>query len=103
MLRIILIFLILVGAIAFGLQNHSDTVTITFLPGVRSDLVPVYILALGSFVVGMAASILMMLPMWMRDKLELRKQRKSLSRAEDELSQMRNIKAKNQETPGVRG
>ncbi len=99
MIRIILILCILVGAIGFGFQNRAETITIHYVPGLATEGVPVYILALGSFIVGMVAGIVMTLPSWMKDKLALRKHRKVLSRAEDELSRMRSAESKNTEEP----
>ncbi len=97
MIRTVVVFLVLICAIGFGLQNHAETVTIHYLPGMATEGVAVYVLAMGSFAVGMAAAILIMLPTWMKDKLALRKHRKSLSRAEDLLSRMRSVGEKNTE------
>ena len=101
MIRVILVLLILLGAIGFGFQNHAETVIVHYLPGLATEGVPVYILALGSFIVGMAAGIVMTLPSWMKDKLALRKHRKFLSRAEDELSRIRSTGTRNTEDPGT--
>lgn len=89
MIRILIFSLILVAAFTFMIKNTEQMVQIQYLMGYSTPLIPVYQLVAGAFISGMLLTGFLIFPEWIRMRLELRRQRKSLQRIEDEMDRLR--------------
>jgi lipopolysaccharide assembly protein A len=89
MIRVLISTLILVAAFTFMIENTEQAVQIRYLLGYSTPPIPVYQLVAGAFITGMLLTGLLMFPEWVRMRLEIRRQRKSLQRIEDEMDRLR--------------
>lgn len=76
MIRLILFFIILLAIIVLATANN-EPVQINYLIG-KTPPLPLYIIIGGSFVAGGIAFTIMILPVWIKNKLEIRKLKRSI-------------------------
>jgi lipopolysaccharide assembly protein A len=89
MIRILILAFVLVGAFTFMIENTEQTVQIRYLFGYSTPPMPVYQLVAGAFIVGMVLTGLLIFPEWIRMRLTIRRQNKSLQRIEEEMDRLR--------------
>ena len=89
MIRVLIFILVLVAAFTFMIENTEQTVQIRYVMGYSTPPIPVYQLVAGAFIIGMLLTGLLIFPEWIRMRLELRRQRKSLQRVEEEITRLR--------------
>lgn len=80
MIRIIFSLVIIAAVLILAIAN-KDQVQINYLFGVTSPQ-PLCIILVGTFVTGGLAFTIILLPAWIRDKMEIRKLRRSLQKTE---------------------
>ena len=89
MIRTFLFILILLLGFTFIVKNTDQTVALQYFFGLAAPPIPVYQLVIGAFIVGMLLTGILIFPEWIRLRLEVRRQRKSLVRIEDEMARLR--------------
>jgi len=89
MIRVLVSVLILLMGFTVVVMNTEQTVVLHYFIGLASPPIPVYHLVVGAFITGMLLTGLMLFPEWIRMRLEIRRQRKSLQRIEDEMARLR--------------
>jgi len=89
MIRALIFMVVLVAAFAFMIENTEQTVQIKFLLGYATPPIPIYQLVAGAFLVGMVLTGLLIFPEWIRMRLTIRRQNKSLQRIEEEMDRLR--------------
>ena len=80
MVRIVFSLIIITAVLILAIAN-KDQVQINYLFGITSPQ-PLYIILVGTFVAGGLAFTIILLPAWIRDKMEIRKLRRSLQKTE---------------------
>lgn len=89
MIRLMLVALLLLLALTFFLQNQEQEVTLRYLFGLKSASTPIYKPILSAFAVGILVAAILLLPAWIRGRLELRRKTKALQEAEADLERLR--------------
>lgn len=89
MIRLILLLILALFLLTLGLKNSGLLISLNYFFGVTTRPVPVVWLIAGAFAVGLVLGWLFVLPGWIRLKLELRRQRRTQDRMEEELGQYR--------------
>ncbi len=89
MIRVLIFILILLLGFTGVVKNTEQTVVLQYFFGLATPPLPVYQLVAGAFIAGMFLVGLMVFPEWIRMRLEIRRQRKSLQRIEDEMARLR--------------
>ncbi len=80
MIRLIFAMIMIIAVFILALVN-KDQVQINYLIGTTSPQ-PLYIILVGAFVVGGLVFTIILLPAWIRDKMEIRKLKRSLQKIE---------------------
>lgn len=80
MIRIIFSLIIIIAVLILAIAN-KDQVQINYLLGITSPQ-PLYIILVATFIAGGLAFTIILLPAWIRDKMEIRKLRRSLQKTE---------------------
>ena len=80
MIRIVFSLIIIIAVLILTIAN-KDQVQINYLFGITSPQ-PLYIILVGTFVTGGLAFTIILLPAWIKDKMEIRKLRRSLQKTE---------------------
>ena len=89
MISIIWAAVILLGAGSFFLQNQEQHVTVRYLFGMGEASTPLNVPILSAFAVGLALGTAMLLPAWIRGRLELRRMSRTLTELQADLEQFR--------------
>ena len=89
MIRLILVGVLLLLALAFFLQNQEQEATIRYFFGLLESSTPIYKPILAGFAVGLLVSGILLFPPWVRGRIELRRKTKALQNAEVDLAQLR--------------
>ncbi len=85
MIQLILLTILGFLLLALGLMNSERLVSLNYFFGVARPI-PIAWLIAGAFAAGLVLGWLFVLPGWVRLKIELRRQRKTQNRLEEELS-----------------
>jgi putative membrane protein len=89
MIRVLVFILILLLGFTVVVKNTEPTVVLQYFFSLATPPIPVYQLVAGAFIIGMLLTGLLVFPEWIRMRLEIRRQRKSLQRIEDEMARLR--------------
>ncbi|MEK6684200.1 MAG: LapA family protein [Nitrospirota bacterium] len=89
MIRALIFILILLLGFTIVVKNTGPMVALQYFFGLATPPIPVYQLVAGAFIIGMLLTGLMVFPEWIRIRLELRRQRKTLQRMEEEMAHLR--------------
>ena len=89
MVRLILVGILLLLALTFFLQNQEQEVTLRYFFGLNTASTPIYKPILSAFGVGLLVATILLLPDWIRTRLELRRKTQSLQEAEADLARLR--------------
>ncbi len=87
MIRFLLILILFVVAFTLAINNLQETIRIHYFFGYESRPIHVYLLIVGAFLLGMVITVLLLLPEWVKNRLRLRRQERTLQRLESELRQ----------------
>lgn len=80
MIRIFISLIIIITVLVLAIINKGQ-VQINYLFGTTSPQ-PLYLILVGAFFVGGLAFTIILLPVWIRDKIEIRKLRRTLQKIE---------------------
>lgn len=80
MIRIVFSLIIIIVILILAIANKVE-VPINYLFGTTPPQ-PLYMILIGTFVAGGLAFTIILLPAWIRDKMEIRKLRRSLQKIE---------------------
>ena len=89
MIRVLIFTLILLLGFTVVVNNTDQVVVLQYFLDLATPPIPVYQLVAGAFIIGMLLTGLLVFPEWIRMRLEIRRQRKSLQRIEDEMARLR--------------
>ncbi|MBI3811585.1 MAG: LapA family protein [Nitrospirae bacterium] len=89
MIRVLIFILVLLLGFTVVVKNTDQTVVLQYFFSLATPPIPVYQLVASVFILGMLLTGLMIFPEWVRMRLEIRRQRKSLQRIEDEMARLR--------------
>jgi uncharacterized integral membrane protein len=88
MIRLLILLLVIILYFTFVLSNLEEKTELRFLFGLKTQPLPVYLLVLGSFTIGMLLASILVIPGWIRMRMEMRRQRKTIEQMEQELSRL---------------
>jgi len=86
------LFLILgISGLFFGAlyMNQEQEVSLHFFWGMETSPLPIYLIVLSSFLVGLFVSVLIFVPGWIRSMLDRRKKSKRIEQLEINIDKMR--------------
>lgn len=82
MIRLIFSLIVLIGVLILAMVN-KEQVELNYLFGTTSPL-PLYLILVGTFIIGGIVFTGILLPAWVKDKMEIRKLRRALQNREAE-------------------
>ena len=88
MIRLLLLLLVIILYLAFVIYNLEDRVVLHYVLGLSTRPLPVYLLTLGSLILGMILAVVFTLPGWIRMRMEMRRQRRTIAQMEQELNRL---------------
>ncbi len=91
MIRAILFTILFVILFFFLFNNRDQAVQIQFLE--FNKPVPLYLLFSGTFLSGLVSAIILILPGWIKLKLETRRQKKEIDSLEEQIGALRTLSA----------
>ena len=80
MIRLIFSLIVLIGVLVLAMAN-KEPVQLNYLFGTTSPL-PLYLILVGTFIAGGLVFTGILLPAWIKDKMEIRKLRRTLQNIE---------------------
>lgn len=86
MIRLLLLLVVLAVALLFALENRDQTIVLRLLFGEITPPMPVYLVVLASFALGVLIAGLLVVPDWIRTRLQLRRQRRQIAALEERLN-----------------
>ncbi len=86
MIRLLLLLVVLAVALLFALENRDQTIVLRLLFGEITPPTPVYLVVLASFALGVLIAGLLVVPDWIRTRLQLRRQRRQIAALEERLN-----------------
>jgi len=89
MVRLILILTLIALSVTFFLQNHGEEAILHYF-GATTKPTPIYKPILSAFGAGLLTMGILLFPAWIKLRMELRRSRKALQLAEEELDRHRN-------------
>ena len=88
MIRLLLLLLVIILYLTFVIYNLEDRVVLNYVLGLSTQPLPVYLLILGSLILGMILAGVLTLPGWIRMRMEMRRQRRTIDQMEQELNRL---------------
>jgi uncharacterized integral membrane protein len=88
MVRLILVIILLSLSVTFFLQNRQEEAVLHYF-GATTKPTPIYKPILSAFGAGLLIMGILLFPAWVKLRMELRRSRKSLQLAEEELDRLR--------------
>ncbi|MBI3595457.1 MAG: LapA family protein [Nitrospirae bacterium] len=89
MIRALISLVVLFIVFVFLVNNKDAVISIQYFPGGSAKMIPLYLFVLGTFLLGFVLSVVMMIPSWLRLKLETRRQRKEIESLSEEIGHLR--------------
>ena len=89
MIRMFLLIAVLILSFTFIIKNIDQMVVVDYFLGITIPPIPLYQLVGGALIFGMLLAGFLILPEWIRLRLDLRRQKKTLQRLEEELAHLR--------------
>lgn len=88
MIRLIFLLIVIILYFTFVLYNMEEKIALKYALGLSTQPLPVYLLILGSIVIGMFLASILVLPGWIRMRVEMRRQRRTNEQMEQELTRL---------------
>ena len=88
MIRLIFLLIVIILYFTFVLYNMEENIVLKYALGLSSQPLPVYLVILGSIMVGMLLAGILVIPGWIRMRVEMRRQRRTIEQMEQELSRL---------------
>lgn len=95
--RLCLIILVVGLFILFALANQETVGGLRLGPGLRVGPIPASLLILGVFTAGMLLSLVITFPGWLRMRIAIKRQRKTIQTLEEELDRLANVLTRSKE------
>src|SRR6266487_1963842 len=92
MIRLILVVILLTLSVTFFLQNRREEAVLHYF-GATTEPTPIYKPILSAFGAGLLIMGILLFPAWIKLRMQLRRSRKALQQAEEELESLRNPEA----------
>ncbi len=89
MIRLIFTILVIFALLGFAYTNQTQTASLYLFWGVHTEAVAVYLIVIGSFLLGAVFAALMTFPGWVKLKLERRRQSKRIAQLETDIDRIR--------------
>jgi uncharacterized integral membrane protein len=94
MIRLLLVFLIIVFYLILVIYNTEEQVILKYALGYSTQPLPIYLVILVSFLVGMFLAAMLTLPGWIHTRIDLRKQRRTIEQMDRELNRLATISSR---------
>ncbi len=94
MIRFALVLFFILVVFVFTIKNLDKTIRIQSFFGYESPPLPVYLLVIGAFFFGMLMAVVLLLPEWVKNRMQLRRHEKTLQRLELEFDKNRSSSKK---------
>ena len=88
MIRLLLLLLVIILYLTFVIYNLEERVVLNYVLGLSTQPLPIYLLILGSLIIGMILAAVLTLPGWIRMRMEMRRQRRTINQMEQELNRL---------------
>lgn len=88
MIRLLLLLLVIILYLTFVIYNLEERVVLNYVLGLSTQPLPVYLLILGSLIIGMILAAVLTVPGWIRMRMEMRRQRRTINQMEQELARL---------------
>jgi uncharacterized integral membrane protein len=88
MMRLILLLIVIILYFTFVLYNLEEKTVLKYALGLSTQPMPVYLLILGSIMIGMFLAGVLVFPNWIRMRVEMRRQRRTIEQMEQELNRL---------------
>lgn len=88
MIRLLLLLLVIILYLTFVIYNLEERVVLNYVLGLSTQPLPVYLLILGSLIIGMILAAVLTVPGWIRMRMEMRRQRRTINQMEQELNRL---------------
>jgi len=85
MIRVIFSIIVIIGVLILAMAN-KESIQINYLFGFTPPL-PLYLILITTFVIGGVVFTIILLPAWIKDKLEIRKLQRTLQKLETQKSE----------------
>ena len=95
--RLCLIVLVVGLFLLFAWANRDTEVVLRLVPGLRVGPISVSLLILGVLTAGMFLSLAIAFPGWLRTRIALKRQRKTIQTLEEELDRLANVVTRSKE------
>lgn len=89
MIRLIVLTVLILLVVTFGIQNADQLISLHYYFGLSTPPLPAYQLVLAAFILGGLFVVILLFPEWVRLRLELRRHRKALKKADHAMSKVR--------------
>lgn len=90
-LRSILIIILVIFIITFSLKNKQP-VKVSYYFGLETKELPLYIVIISSFLIGVIGGIIYSLPSMIKGRMEIRRKNRRIRELEEELQKDRDLK-----------
>jgi uncharacterized membrane protein YciS (DUF1049 family) len=91
MIRLLILLVVIVLYFTFVIYNMEEKITLKYVMGLATQPLPVYLLVLGSLLAGMVLASILVLPGWIRMRMEMRRQRRTIEQMEYELNRLASL------------
>ncbi len=88
MIRLIFLLVVIILYFTFVLYNMEEKIALKYILGLSTQPLPVYLLILGSIMIGMFLAGVLVFPGWIRMRMEMRRQRRTIEQMEQELGRL---------------
>lgn len=88
MIRLVILLMVIILYLTFVVYNMEDKVALKYVMGLSTDPLPVYLLLLAALMLGMVLATMFTIPAWIRMKMELRRQRRTIEEMEEDLNRL---------------
>ncbi len=89
MIRLLLLGAVVLFALTFLALNHNQEVTLQYFFGFQNSSTMVAVPLLVAFVMGLTVATILLVPAWMRGRLELRRKGKEIQELRTDLERIR--------------
>jgi uncharacterized integral membrane protein len=89
MIRLIFTILVIFALLGFAYTNQAQNASLYLFWGVHTEPIAVYLIVIGSFLLGAVFAALMTFPGWLKLKLDRRRQSKRIAQLETDLDRIR--------------
>jgi uncharacterized membrane protein YciS (DUF1049 family) len=101
MIRLIFLLIVIILYFTFVLYNMEENIVLKYALGLSTQPLPVYFVVLGSIIVGLFLAGVLVIPGWIRMRVEMRRQRRTIEQMEQELNRLADMAPNRQKSDRV--